>query len=239
MRLANKVAIVTGGTRGIGSAIAERFVEEGAVVISADLIAEEKMNGDGIVSQRHDVSNQASWRTLVSQTLAPFGRIDILVNNAGMISHNTVESETLESWQREIDVNQTAVWLGMREVVPAMRENGSGSIVNVSSIWGLVAVPSAIAYHASKAAVVNMSRCAAVSFAKDRIRVNSLHPGLTLTEMVAAQAAEITQRVVAMTPLGRGCDPREIANGALFLASDEASFITGTSLIVDGGYTAQ
>jgi NAD(P)-dependent dehydrogenase (short-subunit alcohol dehydrogenase family) len=239
MRLVNKVAIVTGATRGIGRAIAERFAEEGAQVVSADLVAEDQAGASAITSFRHDVTDEASWRALILETVARFGRVDILVNNAGMISHNTIESETLESWRREIDVNQTAVWLGMREVAPAMRKSGSGSIVNISSTWGLVAVPSAIAYHASKAAVVNMSRCAAVSFAKDRIRVNALHPGLTLTEMVQAQAAEITQRVVDMTPLGRGCKPREIANGALFLASDEASFVTGTSLIVDGGYTAQ
>ena len=127
----------------------------------------------------------------------------------------------------------------MRAVAPAMRVAGGGSIVNISSIWGQVAVPSAIAYHASKAAVVNMSRCAAVTFAKDRSRVNAVHPGLTLTEMVRAQDAAITERVVAMTPLGRGSEPREIANGVLFLASSEASFVTGTSLVMDGGYTAQ
>ncbi|CAH2396158.1 SDR family NAD(P)-dependent oxidoreductase [Mesorhizobium escarrei] len=238
MRLARKVAIVTGAARGIGLAIARRFAEEGACVVAADLHVEDWPAGQ-LTPFLHDVTDEKSWATLVDETTTLFGRLDILVNNAGIISHNTIEAETMESWQREIDVNQTAVWIGMRAVVPAMRRGGSGSIVNVSSTWGLVAVPSAIAYHASKAAVVNMSRCGAVSFAKDRIRVNALHPGLTLTEMVRAQSEEITGRVVAMTPLGRGCEPREVANGALFLASDEASFVTGTSLIVDGGYTAQ
>lgn len=238
MRLQDKVAIVTGGARGIGRAICERFLEEGATVVAGDVSSPAK-HTSGIKDTWHDVTEEASWQKVVDETIRDYGHVDVLVNNAGTNSHNGIESESLASWHREIDINQTAVWLGMRAVASHMRGNGGGSIVNISSIWGLVAVPSAIAYHASKAAVLNMSKCAAVSFARDRIRVNALHPGLTFTEMVRAQSNEITERVRTMTPLGRGCEPREIANGALFLASDEASFVTGTSLIIDGGYTAQ
>lgn len=186
-----------------------------------------------------DVTDPDSWKGVVDEVVGRHGRVDFLFNNAGIIDYEPVDGLDLETWNRMLAVNQTGVFLGMRAVIPAMRENGGGSIVNSSSIWGNVAAPGAHAYHATKGAVRNMTKNAAVTYATEGIRANSLHPGIIDTPLVQAQDQEVNETVIGMTPMGRVADPREVAYGVLFLASDESSFMTGAEMVIDGGYTAQ
>ncbi|WP_168702464.1 SDR family NAD(P)-dependent oxidoreductase [Gordonia paraffinivorans] len=238
-RLTGKTAIITGGARGIGRATAELFAEEGATVIIADIHEPDSVNNPTISFVPLDVTQLDSWQALVDSVLAEHGRIDILVNNAGLVgSYEPITKIDLDDWHRIVEVNQTGVFYGMRAVIPTMQAQHAGSIVNVSSIWGIVGSSGVAAYQASKAAVRMMSKNAALSYVDDGIRVNSLHPGLASTPMIAAQDEAITADVIVSTPMKRAADPREIAYGALFLASDEASYVTGIELPVDGGYTA-
>ena len=161
------------------------------------------------------------------------------MNNAGIIAYQLLDELSRADWERVIAVNQTGVFLGMREVLPSMLGNGCGSIINVSSIWGNAAVAGAHAYHATKGAVRTMSKNAAITYAGRGVRINSLHPGFIATPLTDAQAPEVNEFVVGMTPMGRAGQPREIAYAAVFLASDESSFMTGAELVVDGGYLAQ
>lgn len=237
-RLAGKVAIVTGAGRGIGRAIAEAFAHEGAVVIATSQ-SESHEFGPSIEYHQHDVANEADWKRITEATLAAHGRIDVLVNNAGIIAYEPLHELTSVDWDRVVAVNQTGVFYGMREITPTMLAQGSGSIVNVSSIWGNTAVAGAHAYHATKGAVRNMSKNAAITFATTGVRVNSLHPGFIQTPLTDAQDPAVNEFVVAQTPMGRAGRPEEIAAGAVFLASDESSFMTGSELVIDGGYLAQ
>ena len=241
-RLSGKSAIVTGAARGIGRATAELFAREGAAVFATDVKAPEvSWESDDIRFSIMDVASETSWRRLVAEVATHHGAVDILVNNAGIGgSQLPLADETIDDWHRVIAVNQTGVFLGMRAVLPGMRERKSGSIINVSSIWGVAAVPGAAAYHATKAAVRHLTKHAAVAYAPDNVRVNSIHPGIIATPMVLVdQAAETSAAVVAATPLGRMGRPIELAYGMLFLASDESSFMTGAELVIDGGYLAQ
>jgi NAD(P)-dependent dehydrogenase (short-subunit alcohol dehydrogenase family) len=241
-RLIGKSAIITGAARGIGRAVADLFAQEGAVVFATDVNAPDRpFERRDIQFSIHDVSSETGWDDLVHQVIQHHGAIDVLVNNAGTGgSQRPLADETLEDWNRVIAVNQTGVFLGMRAVLPSMRAKKSGSIINVSSIWGIAAVPGAAAYHATKAAVRHLTKHAAVTYAPDNVRVNSIHPGIIATPMVLEdQAEETSAAVVAATPLGRMGKPIELANGMLFLASDESSFMTGAELVIDGGYLAQ
>ncbi|MBB5704493.1 3alpha(or 20beta)-hydroxysteroid dehydrogenase [Ochrobactrum daejeonense] len=238
MRLQNKVALVTGASRGIGEGVVERFAEEGAIVYACSRTGSAPKSSH-IIPIAMDVASETDWGRVVTTILREQGRIDILVNNAGVIQYDAVDELSLDAWMKVVAVNQTGVFLGMREVAPAMRNAGSGSIVNVSSIWGNAAVAGAHAYHATKGAVRNMSKNAALTYVKDGIRVNSLHPGFIDTPLTQSQARNVNDYVVASTPMQRPGTPREIANGALFLASDESSFMTGAELVIDGGYLAQ
>lgn len=237
-RLNGKVAIVTGCGRGIGKDVAELFAEEGATVVATSRSMEPGMR-DGLDRRPLDVASEQQWIDLVAAVVSQYGRIDVLVNNAGIIAYETLHELSTDEWNAVVATNQTGVWIGMREVIPHMIAQGGGSIINVSSIWGTVAVSGAHAYHATKGAVRNMSKSAAITYATDSIRVNSVHPGFIRTPLTEAQAPEINAYVVSQTPMGRAGEPREVANCILFLASDESSFVTGSELVVDGGYLAQ
>jgi len=243
-RLEGKVALITGGARGQGAAHARRLAEEGARVITGDVLDAEgdalaaKLRADGLaVEYLHlDVTSPADWAHAVRTATERHGGLDVLVNNAGIIHVNPLLEETLEDWNQLLAVNVTGVLLGMQAAIPALRVRGGGSIVNISSIFGLAGAPGYIAYCASKAAVVGMTRTAALELAAGHIRVNAVCPGGVRTAM---NENEEGGGVVPLTPMGRRADVREITGAVLFLASDDASFVTGTEIVVDGGYLAR
>ncbi|MBO1901493.1 SDR family oxidoreductase [Leucobacter weissii] len=238
-RLTDKIAIVTGAGRGIGRAIAEAFAREGAVVYATARSQRQEFEHPGVRYRSQDVSGEAGWKALVEEVVGEHDRLDALVNNAGIIEYDPIDQLSLDDWNRVVAVNQTGTWLGMREAIPHMIARGTGSIVNVSSIWGNAAVGGAHAYHATKGAVRNMSKNAAITYAASGVRVNSLHPGFIWTPLTQQQAPEVNEFVIGQTPMGRAGTPEEIAHGAVFLASDESSFMTGAELVIDGGYLAQ
>ncbi|HET7685544.1 MAG TPA: glucose 1-dehydrogenase, partial [Candidatus Limnocylindria bacterium] len=248
-QLAGRVAIVTGGARGIGAASARHLAAEGAAVVIADVLDDEgqalaaDLCADGADAfYRHlDVTDEQAWAHLAGETTERLGRVDILVNNAGIGTLEDVEQETVEGWQRVIDVNQKGVWLGMRAMAPEMRRNGGGSIVNVSSIFGAVGgFGASIAYHASKGAVRLMTKNAALRYASEGIRVNSVHPGFIDTPMVEqAKGGDMEAAILAGCPMGRWGRPEEIGSVITFLAGPGATFMTGSEVYVDGGWTAR
>ena len=240
MRLDNKIALITGAYRGIGRATAELFVRKGATVIATDIVkSAPQYDVSGIDYRVLDVSASDGWDTAVDALKANFGRIDILVNAAGVAENiNAPHNTDLDEWDKVIAVNQKGTMLGMRAVSAMMIDAGPLSIVNISSIWGLVAGSGQLAYHASKGAVSVMTRNAAVTYAKRGIRVNAVLPGLIETEMVKDQPNEMRAATIAFTPMGRVGQPQEVASAILFLASDDASYVTGALLPVDGGFTA-
>jgi NAD(P)-dependent dehydrogenase (short-subunit alcohol dehydrogenase family) len=247
MRLKNKVAIITGGAHGMGEAEARLFAAEGAKVVVTDILgkaaeavaADIRAGGGEAVAATIDVTNEIEWITLITETLASYGRLDILVNNAGISGSSVGDPDGLEGWQRVIAVNQTSVFLGTKLAAGQMAKTGGGSIVNISSIMGFVGSTSGHpAYHASKGAVRIYSKAAAVRYGPSGVRVNTVHPGYMPPMLNATNAGERADKIEA-TPLRRLGKPIEVAYGVLFLASDEASFITGTELVIDGGYIAQ
>ena len=249
MRLKDKVVIITGGVGGIGSATVRRFAVEGAKLVIVDLNENEgealagELKDDGYAATfiSLDVTNEQQWIRAVDATIEKYGQLDILVNNAGIFRMETVDETDLELWNRIQEVNATGVFLGIKHGAAAMRRRGGGSIVNISSGAGIVGSTTGAAYHASKGAVRLLTKAAAIQYAADGIRVNSVHPGVTNTPMIRELMADETAGAgfLAGTPMGRLGRPEEIANAILFLASDEASFITGAELVVDGGFTAQ
>lgn len=238
-RLEGKVVLVTGAAQGIGHAVATVFAQHGGIVTASDLKDPVEPFADGIGFEQLDVSAEGDWQRVVDTLVERHGRIDALVNNAGMATYSTITEMPLEDWHRVIDVNATGVFLGMRQVIPVMQRNGGGSIVNFSSIWGIAAVGRAAAYHAAKGAIRMLSKQAAISYAGDNVRVNSIHPGFIDTPTTRSLDPEVNATVIAATPLGRPGKPEEVAHACLFLASDESSFVTGSELLVDGGYLAQ
>jgi NAD(P)-dependent dehydrogenase (short-subunit alcohol dehydrogenase family) len=236
MRFEGRVAIVTGAARGFGAAIAHLLASEGAQVYAADLNVPQQT---GLRAMQLDVSDEKAWVAVVATVFSEAGKVDILVNNAGINIYPAAHEIELADWNRAIAVNQTGVMLGLRHVLPPMLLRGNGAIVNVSSTLGVVAVAGAIAYHATKGAVSQMTRNAAITYAAHGIRVNEVLPGISDTDLVRSQADEFTQASLTRTPMGRLGRATEIAAAVAFLASDDASFITGASLAVDGGYLAQ
>jgi len=249
MRLENKVAIVTGAASGMGAATARLFAREGATVVVADLleaegaaVAKEIGNAGGEARFRKlDVTSDAEWEALVAETVSAYGRVDILINNAG-VSGSHPDLLNTATWDQQMTVNAGSVFLGMRAVIPTMKEMGGGAIVNISSISGFVGQRMVhMGYNAAKGAVRLATKAAAIQFARDGIRVNSVHPGVMppmRTSMLTADP-EIRRRMMSTIPMGREGKIEEVANANLFLASDEASYITGIELPVDGGYLAQ
>jgi NAD(P)-dependent dehydrogenase (short-subunit alcohol dehydrogenase family) len=245
--LEGRVAIVTGGARGIGAAAVDALSAEGAFVYAADVsddgeavAAELARRGRCVRSVRLDVTDEDAWKLLVADILREHGRLDILVNNAGIGSMEDVEQETRAGWDRVIAVDQMGVWLGMKYAVPAMRACGGGSIVNVSSIFGAVGgFGGSVAYHAAKGAVRLMTKNAAIRYAKEGIRVNSMHPGFIDTPMIApVKGTPIEAAITQNTPMGRLGTPQEIGDVVAFLCGPKASYMTGSEVYVDGGWTA-
>jgi NAD(P)-dependent dehydrogenase (short-subunit alcohol dehydrogenase family) len=239
MRLQNKVALVTGAASGIGHAVAELFAKEGAIVFASDIATPKSGYPEGVATLTQDVTSEADWETTIGAIVQQRGRLDVLINNAGIIAYEPLAELDMKDWMKMIAVDQTGVFLGMRTAIRVMRTQKSGAIVNISSIWGSTAVSGAHAYHATKGAVRNMTKNAALTYVGDGIRVNSVHPGFIDTPLTQAQAPALNESVIAATPMKRAGKPVEIAHGCLFLASDESSYITGIELPIDGGYLAQ
>ena len=246
-RLAGKVALISGAARGMGESEARLFAREGAQVVLGDILEDQgRAAGEGIAQQGGtatfvplDVTHEQDWQRAVETAEQTYGRLDILVNNAGIVRMAPLDETSLEAWNEVIGVNQTGVFLGMKHAVPAMRRAGGGSIVNISSIAGLIGLPNIPAYQASKGAVRLLTKNAAVQYATDKIRVNSVHPGRIETPMTAPLAPERREMLLRLTPLSRDGTAEEVAYGVLYLASDESSYVTGAELVIDGGYTAR
>lgn len=246
-RLQDKVAIVTGAARGIGKAIAKTFANEGAFVFMTDVLQDELFNVAQEINQFehraaaiiHDVSQETEWQKVIDFVLERKSSIDVLVNNAGIGGKQNVLKTNLIDWEKIQNVNLLGTFLGIKHVAEVMKQNNKGSIINISSIYGLIGTGEAASYHASKAGVVGLTKTAAIELAPYNIRVNTIHPGIIKTEMTKQKvendtlSAELRKR----TPLPFFGEPIDIAYGALYLASDESRFVTGTELVIDGGYT--
>jgi NAD(P)-dependent dehydrogenase (short-subunit alcohol dehydrogenase family) len=238
-RLKDKVALITGAARGQGREMAELFMREGAMaVVSGDVLDATDAEDSKVTFVKMDVTQPDQWKSVVGGIVAEHGRIDILINNAAVCEYEPILETTDEQYDRVLDIDLKSIFLGMREVLPHMIEQQAGSIINVSSIWGLAGVPNSYAYQAAKGAILNVSKNVAATHGQDGVRCNSLHPGYILSPMNEHQAPEINAALIAGTVLKRPGVPIETAYAALFLASDEASYVTGTSLVVDGGYLA-
>jgi NAD(P)-dependent dehydrogenase (short-subunit alcohol dehydrogenase family) len=250
-----KVAIVTGAAMGIGRACALRLAEEGAAIVVTDLdpahgaaVGDEiKRSGGDAIFVQHDVAQESAWAKVMETTLARYNKLDVLVNNAGVALAKDIEHTTLDEWRRLMSINLDGVFLGTKHAIGAMKPNRSGSIINLSSIEGLIGDPNLAAYNASKGGVRLLTKSSALYCAKAgyKIRVNSVHPGYIWTPMVEnflksqGNVAEGRRLLDSLHPIGHIGEPDDIAYGVVYLSSDESKFVTGTELIIDGGYTAQ
>jgi len=254
-RMPGKVALVTGGASGIGAATATAFAEHGASVVVTDVndnlghavVDKIKANGGEAIYLRLDTTDEEQWIAAIAETVAKYGRLDVLPNIAGIADRQPdnkniqkIENASVESWNKVFAVNSTGVFLGVKHAIAPMRAAGGGSIINISSIYGIVGSKGGAAYHSSKGAVRTFSKSAAIQYADDNIRVNSVHPGFVDTPLTAPahDDPEMAAPRLAATPLGRFGVPEDIAMGCLFLASDESAWMTGSELIIDGGMLA-
>ncbi len=248
MRLEGKVALISGGARGMGAEEALLFAQEGARVVIGDLleaegraVAESIPEGAAVFS-RLDVTSEDDWRQAVALAEERYGRLDILVNNAGVSAVGGIEDTTVEEWDRVMDVNAKGVFLGTKHAIPAMQRSGGGSIINISSQLGIVAMnESSPQYIASKGAVRLLTKSTAIQYAEEGIRCNSVHPGPIVTPMTEGRRSDagVRELMESRIPLGRYGEAIDVAYGVLYLASDEASFVTGSELVIDGGWVAQ
>jgi NAD(P)-dependent dehydrogenase (short-subunit alcohol dehydrogenase family) len=247
-RVQDKVAIVTGAARGQGESHARLFAQEGARVLLTDVLddqgeavaAELREAGHDAHYVRLDVSSEEGWVAVIKAAEDRWGRVDILVNNAGIVgTMKSVADEPLDGWLKKTAINQQGVFLGIKHGAPAIERSGGGAIVNTCSINGTVGNPGGFSYQASKGAVKMMTRAAAMEYAARGVRVNSVSPGLVMTSMAEEEGEESNREFSEATPMKRGAQPIEISYGVLYLASDEASYVTGADLLIDGGYTAQ
>jgi 3alpha(or 20beta)-hydroxysteroid dehydrogenase len=239
-RLSNKIALITGGARGMGASHAARFIEEGASVIITDVMEEAGRSmaeelGPACHFMKLDVTSKAEWTALVEELETQFGALHVLVANAGVAQQKFIGEATEEHYNWVVDINFKGVFYGAQAVVPLMRRSGGGSIVNISSIASMVGSPGSSVYSASKAAVAGFARALAAEVGVDGIRVNVVHPGFIETDMLKEVA--MAEQLLPLVPLGRFGKSNEISSAVLFLASDEGSYVTGASLVADGGFT--
>ena len=249
-RIDGKVAIVTGGALGMGKATSLLFAREGAKVVVTDIKEKEgkavveaiKQAGGEAIFLKHDVTKENEWKAVVDKAIGEFGQVDVLVNNAGILLLKGCRDTSVEELDLVLNINVKGVFLGCKHVLPAMQKAGSGSIINISSIYGLIGAPGGVAaaYQASKGAVRILTKSVAAEYAPHNIRVNSIHPGYIETPMTSdiTESPEMKTAVMGPTILGRTGRPEEVANGTLFLASDDASYVNGAEFVIDGGYTA-
>lgn len=249
-RLNGRIALVTGGAQGQGEAHVRRLLSEGAIVHFSDINEqggrqlEAELTGSGLSATFHtmDVSSSADWQRVIEAIDERDGRLDILVNNAGMLDMLGPEASTEETWNRTISVNQTSVFLATKFAIPLLRKSKNASVINTSSIFGLIAAPDYFAYTASKGAVASMTRAAAVTYGAEGIRFNSVHPGYVDTPMLRREFAELggnaEQESLDLIPLGRFAAADDISKAVAFLASDDSGYITGTQIVIDGGVLA-
>ncbi|MEW9676762.1 glucose 1-dehydrogenase [Lentibacillus sp. L22] len=246
-RLDGKVAIITGAANGQGATEAALFAKEGAKVVATDLEIEALQevvdqiranNGEAIAIQ-HNVASEEEWKSVVAKGIEAFGKIDVLVNNAGVSEPRTLLDISMDQWQKVMDIDLTGCVLGMKNTIPEMQKAGGGSVINISSIGGLVGMAGTSPYTAAKGALRSLSKAAAVEYAKQNVRVNSVHPGIVVTPMIEEHFDEqAKQYYESLTQLPRLGKPEDIAYGVLYLASDESSFMTGSEMVIDGGWTA-
>jgi len=257
MRLEGKVALITGAAAGVdgdlmgfGGASARLFAQEGAKVVLTDIKEEmgqktaDQINelGGDVIFLPLDVTNEKGWIDVIAAAVSKYGKLDVLVNNAGTGARTTVEETTVEAWDGQMDVHAKGTFLGTKYAIPEMRKVDGGSIINVSSIYGLIGSPTSTAYHAAKGAIRLFTKSAAVQYAKENIRVNSVHPGYAHTPLTDPGYSHEVGRAewcLERIPIGRLGNAYDIAYGILYLASDESSFVTGAELVIDGGTTAQ
>lgn len=248
MRLAGRVALISGGARGMGAVEARLFVSQGAKAGIADVLEDEgrrladeiAADGGEALFVRLDVNCEQQWAEAVDAVVSAYGRLDVLVNNAGIYQRANVEETSSADWDRMLNINGRGVFLGTKAVIPAMRAAGGGSIVNISSIAGIIGSAGSTAYNASKGAVRLLTKSTAVQYAAENIRINSVHPGPIETDMLDLVFPDEGMREARAVniPMGRMGRAEDVANGVLFLASDESSYMTGSELVIDGGFTA-
>ena len=247
-RVQGKVTIITGAARGQGESHARLFAQEGASVLITDMLDE---SGEAVAKELRDsgcdvqymhlnVTSEDEWKSVITTAEQRWGRVDILINNAGIVgTMKPVADEGLDGWSKTTEINQQGVFLGLKHGAPAIERSGGGAIVNTCSINGTVGNPGGFSYQASKGAVKMMTRAAAMEYANRGVRVNSVSPGLVMTPMAVEEGEASNREFSEATPMKRAAQPIEVSYGVLYLASDEASYVTGTDLFIDGGYTAQ
>ncbi|MGR6898969.1 SDR family NAD(P)-dependent oxidoreductase [Rummeliibacillus sp. BSL5] len=246
MRLQGKVAIITGAANGMGAAEARLFAKEGAKVVATDLneeklnevVADVKAAGGEITGIKQNVVSEDEWKAVVAKTVELYGKVDVLVNNAGVAMSKNFATMEMDEWNRVMDINLNGCVLGMKYAIPEMQKVGGGSVINISSIGGIVGMAGSSPYTAAKGALRSLSKSAAVEYGKDKIRVNSVHPGIIVTPMTAPSMEGAMPYYKMHTQLPYFGNPEDVAHGVVFLASDESRFMTGAELVIDGGWTA-